>query len=208
MTTLIEAADTQHTTCQCWRLTRTDGATLCVTEHDRPLQIDGQLYTPGLVLEASAYEETESLAAGRAEVSGAIDHDAIDTADLAAGLWDGAHINVFRADWATATHKHHIWSGRLGEISENDGRFTVALTSQKSDLSAMLGRAYTRQCDATLGGQGCCVDLTNPDLAGAVCDKTFETCATVFGNAVNFRGFPHMPGADFMLAGPGRGSSE
>lgn len=32
------------------------------------------------------------------------------------------------------------------------------------------------------------------------CDKRFETCRDHFGNAVNFRGFPHMPGADFAYS--------
>lgn len=32
------------------------------------------------------------------------------------------------------------------------------------------------------------------------CDKTFGTCRSVFNNAVNFRGFPHIPGADFALS--------
>ena len=26
------------------------------------------------------------------------------------------------------------------------------------------------------------------------CDKRYETCSTVFDNAINFRGFPHLPG--------------
>jgi uncharacterized phage protein (TIGR02218 family) len=34
----------------------------------------------------------------------------------------------------------------------------------------------------------------------AGCDKQFATCARVFGNARNFRGFPHMPGDDFVMA--------
>lgn len=33
------------------------------------------------------------------------------------------------------------------------------------------------------------------------CDKRFATCETRFGNGLNFRGFPHMPGNDFVLAG-------
>ncbi len=33
----------------------------------------------------------------------------------------------------------------------------------------------------------------------AGCDGQFETCRTRFGNAVNFRGFPHMPGNDFVM---------
>lgn len=34
------------------------------------------------------------------------------------------------------------------------------------------------------------------------CDKTFSTCRTRFSNAVNFRGFPYMPGNDAVLAAP------
>ena len=36
----------------------------------------------------------------------------------------------------------------------------------------------------------------------AGCDKHLTTCTGKFANAVNFRGFPHMPGNDFMLSGP------
>jgi uncharacterized phage protein (TIGR02218 family) len=32
----------------------------------------------------------------------------------------------------------------------------------------------------------------------AGCDKQFETCRAKFSNTVNFRGFPHMPGNDFV----------
>jgi uncharacterized phage protein (TIGR02218 family) len=31
----------------------------------------------------------------------------------------------------------------------------------------------------------------------AGCDKRFSTCRERFGNGLNFRGFPHMPGSDF-----------
>ena len=34
----------------------------------------------------------------------------------------------------------------------------------------------------------------------AGCDKQFATCQAKFANAVNFRGFPHMPGNDFVTA--------
>jgi uncharacterized phage protein (TIGR02218 family) len=39
----------------------------------------------------------------------------------------------------------------------------------------------------------------------AGCDKNFETCAARFNNAPNFRGFPHMPGNDYVtsVARPG-----
>jgi uncharacterized phage protein (TIGR02218 family) len=34
----------------------------------------------------------------------------------------------------------------------------------------------------------------------AGCDKHFATCRAKFDNGVNFRGFPHMPGNDFVTA--------
>ncbi len=34
----------------------------------------------------------------------------------------------------------------------------------------------------------------------AGCDKSFTTCGATFANGINFRGFPHMPGNDFVIA--------
>jgi uncharacterized phage protein (TIGR02218 family) len=34
------------------------------------------------------------------------------------------------------------------------------------------------------------------------CDKTFATCRAKFDNAINFRGFPHVPGNDQVLSYP------
>lgn len=41
----------------------------------------------------------------------------------------------------------------------------------------------------------------------AGCDRRFSTCATRFGNAINFRGFPHIPGSDFVLKYPRSGDT-
>jgi uncharacterized phage protein (TIGR02218 family) len=40
----------------------------------------------------------------------------------------------------------------------------------------------------------------------AGCDKSFATCRERFGNADNFRGFPHIPGNDFVLSYPTAGT--
>ncbi len=41
----------------------------------------------------------------------------------------------------------------------------------------------------------------------AGCDKRFSTCRTKFANVVNFRGFPHMPGNDFIIRLPRQGEA-
>lgn len=39
----------------------------------------------------------------------------------------------------------------------------------------------------------------------AGCDRLFSTCRDRFANVVNFRGFPHIPGNDFVLSYPRSG---
>jgi uncharacterized phage protein (TIGR02218 family) len=52
--------------------------------------------------------------------------------------------------------------------------------------------------------------MSEPIMAGAAfavtagCDKQFATCRAKFANSVNFRGFPHMPGNDFVASYPNR----
>jgi uncharacterized phage protein (TIGR02218 family) len=43
--------------------------------------------------------------------------------------------------------------------------------------------------------------------AFAGCDKQFSTCRGKFGNGINFRGFPHIPGNDFIIAYPSQGDA-
>jgi uncharacterized phage protein (TIGR02218 family) len=40
----------------------------------------------------------------------------------------------------------------------------------------------------------------------AGCDKTFATCRARFANTDNFRGFPQIPGNDFLLSSPTQGA--
>lgn len=41
----------------------------------------------------------------------------------------------------------------------------------------------------------------------AGCDKRMETCRLKFANILNFQGFPDIPGEDWVMAYPGRGSA-
>jgi uncharacterized phage protein (TIGR02218 family) len=43
------------------------------------------------------------------------------------------------------------------------------------------------------------IALGDTFVVTAGCDKRFDTCRARFDNALNFRGFPHIPGNDFIL---------
>lgn len=76
-----------------------------------------------------------------------------------------------------------------------------------------LGGANSGLASAVLSSAGTELTLREPPpFAPAVgdlvelregCDKRFATCAGRFGNAVNFRGEPHLPGMDLLTRYPG-----
>lgn len=185
------------TTCHCWRLVRADGFQIGLTDHDQSLVIDGLTYQPGAALNAGAFTSTRDLRPSRADASGALTSDAITEEDLIEGKWDGARVDVFRADWNDPSAHVLIWSGRLSEITHSDAEFSVELVSLKADLERPVGRVFSKLCDAVLGDARCGVEP-----AGRSCDQRFETCRDEFQNTENFRGYPHMPGPDAVLSGP------
>lgn len=188
------------TTCLCWRLTRRDGGVVLVTEHDRDLTVDGEVYLAGAAVEGAQFTASTDLKPGRADAAGALSHGAINEADLAAGVWNGARVDVMRVDWASGEVAAHVWSGRFSDVRLVGGRFEVSLVSLKDALERPVGRVFTRRCDAALGDARCGVD--GAAFEGVSCDQRYPTCAGVFGNGANFRGFPHMPEPDFVLRGP------
>lgn len=187
------------TLCLCWRLVRRDGHVFGLTDHDAALDIAEVTYQPGIALQGDRFVQSLDLKPGHAAATGVLSAEFILEADLRAGLWDGCRIEVFRVDWQIPEiGQIHIWSGYLTEVTLLDnGQFQADLASLKADLERPVGRILQRNCDALLGDERC---TASPD--GRTCDQRFETCRDVFANAENFRGFPHLPGNDFVLAGP------
>ncbi len=261
------------TLCACWRFTRRDGEVFGATDHDAPIAFDGVTFEPASGLKSATFESSAGLTPGRAATGGALSAEFISEADLGAGLWDGARVDVWRVDWSAREHRVCVWSGRLSEVTRQGAAFKAELVSLKADLERPIGRTYARTCDAEVGDERCGVDLngsayrgegvvtdafglawfaasglesfepewfaggmlawTSGANAGATsrvvrnagsdmqisarprfpievgdafvvtagCDKGFSTCSGKFSNRDNFRGFPHMPGADAVLAG-------
>jgi uncharacterized phage protein (TIGR02218 family) len=105
---------------------------------------------------------------------------------------------------AAASNRQFTASG-LDAFEE--GWFTRGLVTFASGVNANRSREVKRH---TLAGTVATIELWQPmalDIAAddtftvtAGCDKRFATCGAKFANAVNFRGFPHMPGPDYILA--------
>lgn len=251
-----------------WLFTRRDGARFGFTDHDEPLEVEGQRFEAANGLEALRIEKSEGLAVDSSGVEGVLAIAAISEADLAAGLWDGARCEVWRCDWTEPGQRVHLFAGRLGEVRHGPEGFQAELRGLQAALNAPVGRVFSRLCDAELGDARCGVNLSNRRYGGVVsavlgprafaasgleaapegglaaglltwdtgeasrvlahrgavlelaaaparlepgqgftvaqgCDKRLATCRDRFANVLNFRGFPHMPGPDAVIAAAG-----
>ena len=258
------------TLAHAWRVTRADGRVFGFTDHDEDLTFAGTTFAARSGWTAGETEAALGLGAGTQGIEGALSADAITEADIAAGLFDGAGVEVFRVDWQRPDDHLLIELADFGEITRSDIGMTVELRGLAARLDRRQGRYYRRRCDAALGDERCRVDLAPWTKVGAIvstgdgrvvltgmgsfdlapfgdgrlhvgtapaptvkflrfdaggllvvelveplppnwgpgeearltagCDRSFATCRTRFGNGLNFRGFPHVPGADAALA--------
>lgn len=186
--------------CHVWILKRADGLALGFTDHDRELVVEDVACRPSTGWMAGAGEQTAGLEAGGFSASGALDDEALSEADILAGLYDGASVEMWRVDWAQPSARVRIWAGALRRIRREGEGFVADLEGPMAQLDRVVGRTYGRDCDAVLGDGRC--GLSQAAIAGRKCDKRWRTCVQVFGNQLNFRGFPDVPGDDFIFARP------
>ncbi len=152
------------TLCYCWRVTRHDGTVLGFTEHDRDITAAGTLFEAGTGFTASRMEQSLGLSIDNLQAAGALSSAGITEADILAGRYDDAAVDLFWVDWTDPTTFVQIGSGNLGELKREGLAFSAELRSLAHRLNQKIGSTYARQCEASLGDAHCRVDLTQPAL--------------------------------------------
>lgn len=137
-----------------WRIHRTDGVTLGFTSHDRDLFFGGLLHRAAPGMMPSAVRRTAALSGDSAEMQGALAHDSIADADLAAGRFDAARVEVGAVDWETR-ESAVLYNGTIGSVAQEDGGFTAELRSAKAALEADVVPRTSPTCRAEFCGRGC-----------------------------------------------------
>lgn len=264
------------TLCWCWRLARSDGSVMGFTDHDRDIAFGGTVYEAAAGMTASEIRDAVGLGVDNLEVTSAMTSDRLAEADLAAGVYDNAEVEIYRVNWMAPADHVLMRKGNLGEVKRSGKAFAAEVRGIAHLLQQTKGRIFQYACDADLGDGRCHVALENGTFTGsgvlqnidsprrftasglaafasgwfthglltftsgaaegqkvevkshtnaggvvtvelwsqarlplapgqtftvsAGCDKRLATCRAKFANAVNFRGFPHMPGSDFLTS--------
>lgn len=147
------------TLCHCWKLTLTGGVVSGFTDHDRDLVFDGVTFSALSGFDASAIETSLGLNVDDLEVIGALNASALNEADLAAGKFDNAQIQIIRVNWQNVSQRIILASGNLGEVSRGAVGFRAEVRGLAHHLNQPIGRLYQYGCDIDLGSGKCSVDL-------------------------------------------------
>ncbi len=154
------------TLARCWIVTRRDGVVMGFTDHDTDLTVSGTLCHAGTGFTASEATARLGLQVDGSEIAGALADELLAEADLAAGRYDAAGIEVHLVDWSEPSLHVLLAKGVLGEVRREGAAFTAELRSLAHRLNEESGRLYTATCSADLGDARCQIDLGNPAFHG------------------------------------------
>ena len=189
---LAEHLDGDATTmCHCWRVTRRDGLVLGFTEHDHDLSFGGTDFWAASGFQAADSEAASGLSVEAGEVAGGFSSAAISEADVIAGRYDGARVEVFQVNWQAPDQRILLRVQEIGDVVRAGGGFRAELRRLTHRLDQVQGRIYGRRCDAVLGDGRCKVNLSNPAYrgSGTIAAVLGETRIRVTGLGAAVAGF-------------------
>lgn len=158
----------ETTLARIWRITRRDGQVFGFTDHDRDLVVGGRTYLAVNAADSSQVAGSAEFTAGAGEISIAAG-GAIAAADVEAGLWSLATIDMELVDWADpGAGVVALDSGELGTVALAGGRITVELRGFKHRLGKPVGETVQPTCQADLGDARCGVNLAPFTVTGSV----------------------------------------
>lgn len=175
------------TICTCWKATLQNGTIYGFTDHTADLLIGGVLYESASGYTPTAVQGNSNLAVDNLEVVGLLDSNAITDADLNAGLWDYADIEIFQVNYADLTMgSNKLVKGRTGEIKYGMQEFTAELRGLAQQLQQTIGKVYSPSCRAEFGDAQCkinLVDYTYPTtVTGVIDQRQFNASALILPN--------------------------
>ncbi len=159
----------------CWIVRRGDGLALGFTDHDADIVLGEVTCRAASGFDAAAAAEKLGFAVGAGEVAGALIDDGLTEADIRAGRYDGARVEIHIADWSEPSLSVLLRVMRLGEITRGGPAFRAELRALTDALDEERGRLYTPRCAADLGDGRCGLDLA---AAGLVATGTVVAVAT------------------------------
>lgn len=176
----------------CWKISRADGTEMGFTDHNADLSIDSLTYGSIAGFTPTTLENKSNMSVDNMDVEGQTFPTKITEADLLAGKYDYAEVEIFLVNYEDlAQGKMVMKRGRLGEVRLNRNFFTAEIRGLTQHLSQTIGEVYSPSCRAVLGDSRCKVNIasfTHAATVTAVTDNAIFTAGALTQGAGYFVG--------------------
>jgi uncharacterized phage protein (TIGR02218 family) len=160
-----------------WKLSRADGVVVGLTSHDRPLTVDGVRYAARPGMTPSAIRLSDEPQGDGFAVEAALGSGLLSAADLSAGRWADARVELFLCDWRDpSAGQLRLAAGRIGDVTRalDGARFEAELVPETAALMAKGPVRLSPLCRARLGDARCGVDMAGRQADGELAAVTPE----------------------------------
>jgi uncharacterized phage protein (TIGR02218 family) len=152
-----------------WKVTRLDGVVFGFTDHDKDIVFGGLTYEAATGFTSSQIESSAALSVDNLELDGYFDSEEITQADIEAGVWDGAFVEVRSVNYRDLTMGAEVLRvGELGTFTAKDQLFVAELRGLMDRVQRVVTRLYMPSCTANLGDARCTVDIEALRVSGEV----------------------------------------
>ena len=160
----------------CWKITQQGGAVQGFTDHDRDIVYEGVTYAAATGFTPTAIESRAGLAVDNLDVEGMLSSGSLTEADIMAGKYDFAEIEIFLVNYADLSQGAlKLRRGWLGEVSLSGGHFVAEVRGLAQALSQNIGELYSPSCRASLGDGRCNVNLASHTVTGSITSLASES---------------------------------
>ena len=146
------------TMCHAWIVELADETRLGFTDHDEELEVAGVPCRAGCGWTVGAGHQ-EVGEPGLSAASAVLDVDGPTEADIDQGRWDGARVEHWRVDWAEPELRVRLAVGTIRRLVRRGDQVIAEMEGPMAALDRVVGRTFSRLCDAVLGDGRCGVDL-------------------------------------------------
>jgi len=148
----------------CWKVTRADATVEGFTNHVENIIYQSVTYKAATGYTASNIHSNADLSVDNLDIYGLLDSDDISPADLRAGLYDYADIEIFQLNYEDLTQGNLVLqTGKLGEITIKDNIFIAEMRSLSQLLQQNIGEVIMPTCRADFGDTRCGIVLSPDD---------------------------------------------
>lgn len=176
------------------KITRTDSTVLAVTTHDADLVIGGVTYQAAPGLDVRGLVSTAGFAVDNTEATILADGLNITKADVLAGRWDGAAVELMRVNPADTSAVFLRLVGTFGNVKPGAGQFTVEIRGLRQSLQQSVVPVTQATCRNRLGDAKCGVNM-------ATAGRTVTGTLTSVTSQQVVRDSGRAEAADFFTAG-------